>query len=356
VKRLPQLDGVRGIAILLVILHNQRGDFPSLHLDALFEHGWMGVDLFFTLSGFLITGILLDAKGSANYFKNFYARRCLRIWPLYYAVLFVMFAAVPFVRPSQAASIFERSNPWWSYLLYLQNFLVTVPTNSVGPLGVTWSLAIEEQFYMVWPLVVRFCSRAQICAVAGAVICASPFIRLVLLARGVNIYTDVFCRLDGIMWGALLAVAVRSSTFDVGRLVRGAWFALAIGVPLAVLAATLHLNSIVYSMSAFASIVFVYLSLFSSDRWLQRLLTNQFMVYTGTISYGLYLLHKLPFDVAKSLPLDRYAFLTLPLMLAACYVVAAISWTVWEKPFLGLKRFFESRQDEGQRPRQPLIV
>ena len=114
-SRLPQLDGIRGIAILMVIIHNESVKYPLLSLDRLFTNGWMGVDLFFVLSGFLITGILLDSKQSEGYFRNFYIRRCLRIWPLYYASLFFMFVVVPLVRPSEGATIFaERSSPWWA--------------------------------------------------------------------------------------------------------------------------------------------------------------------------------------------------------------------------------------------------
>src|SRR6516165_8942070 len=94
-NRVPQLDGIRGIAILLVMLHNESRIYPSLYLQNIFESGWMGVDLFFVLSGFLITGILLDSKYSEHYFRNFYARRCLRIWPLYYSLIFFMFGVVP---------------------------------------------------------------------------------------------------------------------------------------------------------------------------------------------------------------------------------------------------------------------
>src|SRR6201993_3521040 len=97
-KKIPQLDAVRGIAILVVLVHNLSGfSFPPLSLIT--NYGWMGVDLFFVLSGFLITGILLDSKSSENYFRNFYARRCLRIWPLYYAVLLFMFVILPLLRP-----------------------------------------------------------------------------------------------------------------------------------------------------------------------------------------------------------------------------------------------------------------
>src|SRR5215472_16582843 len=100
--RIRQLDGVRGIAILLVIFHNESKIFPSLKLNSVFADGWMGVDLFFVLSGFLITGILLDARGTEKYVVNFYARRCLRIWPLYFSLLVFMFAVVPWLRPSDA--------------------------------------------------------------------------------------------------------------------------------------------------------------------------------------------------------------------------------------------------------------
>jgi len=204
--RLRQLDAVRGIAILLVIFHNQSQKYPSLHLQRLFADGWMGVDLFFVLSGFLITGILVDAKTSDGYFKNFYARRCLRIWPLYYSLIVFMFVVVPWLRPSDAHTIFERSSPWWAYPLFLQNFLIKAPTDATGPLAVTWSLAIEEQFYLVWPLVIRYCSEAQVRRMAVAVMCLSPILRFFLSFHDVNLYTNVFCRLDGLMAGALLGI------------------------------------------------------------------------------------------------------------------------------------------------------
>src|SRR5271163_4752017 len=161
-QRLRQLDAVRGFAVLVVFVHNI-DIYPSLHLGLIATNGWMGVDLFFVLSGFLITGILLDTKKSNGYFSNFYARRCLRIWPLYYSVILFMFLIVPLLRPSERQDIFgPRSSPWWAYLLFLQNFLVSVPTKATGLLGVTWSLAVEEHFYLVWPLIVRFCTNAQL--------------------------------------------------------------------------------------------------------------------------------------------------------------------------------------------------
>jgi peptidoglycan/LPS O-acetylase OafA/YrhL len=342
--RLHQLDAIRGVAILLVIIHNQREQYPSLHLQRVFANGWMGVDLFFVLSGFLITGILVDTRHTESYFKNFYARRCLRIWPIYYAVIFFMFVVLPFLRPSDAHTVFDKSSPWWAYPLFLQNFLIPIPTNAAGPLAVTWSLAIEEQFYLVWPWVVRYASDAQVRRLAISVMCFSPALRLYLSFHHVNLYSNVFCRLDGLMAGALLALAVRSATFRPGEFVKGAWIALCIAVPVAFVFEALDARWIVFSVSAVASASFVYVALFSAHRWLQGALTNRFMVYTGTISYGLYLLHKIAFDVAKAFHLDRHPLLDLAIGLVACYAAAALSWNLLERPFLRLKRFFESKQ------------
>jgi peptidoglycan/LPS O-acetylase OafA/YrhL len=348
--KIRQLDGIRGAAILLVIIHNQSGEFPSLHLQRLFANGWMGVDLFFVLSGFLITGILVDTKQSEGYFKNFYARRCLRIWPLYYSLIFFMFVVIPFLRPSEAHAVFERSSPWWAYPLFLQNFLIPIPSEAIGPLGVTWSLAIEEQFYLVWPLVLRYCSYAQVRRIAISVLCLSPVLRFYLSFHDVNLYSNPFCRLDGLMAGALLAVVVRSDNFLPSKFIGVAWISLFIAAPLAFLTEALGARWIVFSLTMVASASFVYLALFSRQEWLQRALTNRFMVYTGTISYGLYLLHKIPFDAAKEFLVDQYPLLLMPTLLVASYGAAALSWHLLEKPCLRLKRFFEPVTQPPVRP------
>src|SRR5581483_122872 len=178
-KKIPQLDAVRGLAILLVMVHNTNWKFPSLHLQAVFQNGWAGVDLFFVLSGFLITRILLDAKESGDSLKNFYARRCLRIWPLYYGLMLFLFVIVPRIRPSESGMIFApHSSPWWAFPLFLQTFLLHSPSEATGPLGVTWSLAVEEQFYLIWPWIIRYCSPQRLQRLAILVMCASPLLRL----------------------------------------------------------------------------------------------------------------------------------------------------------------------------------
>jgi len=349
-NRIPQLDAVRGLAVLLVLVHNT-DIYPGLRLGLIAANGWMGVDLFFVLSGFLITGILLDTKKSGAYFRNFYVRRCLRIWPLYYSCLLFMFLVVPLLRPSEAATIFEtRSAPWWAFPLFLQNFLVPIPTMATGLLGVTWSLAVEEQFYLAWPVVVRFCTESQLRKIAIASICISPALRYYLSLHRVDIYSNTFCRLDGLMAGSLLALVVRSSNFVPAKFLTGAWITLFVSAPLALLIGTLHARWIVFSLVALASASFVYLALFSRQKWLQAILTNRFLVYTGTISYGIYLLQKIPLDAVKAFHLDQHEYLALPITTAATYLMAILSWNLLEKPFLRLKRFFDQRNDNLGQP------
>src|SRR5271155_2512384 len=122
---------------------NTSDKYPVLHLQHVVGNGWMGVDLFFALSGFLITGILLDTKHDPEYFENFYARRALRILPLYYSVLLFMLVLVTLLRPADAHAIFEKSSPWWAYPIFLLNFLIAAPVLTSGPLWPSCSFAIE---------------------------------------------------------------------------------------------------------------------------------------------------------------------------------------------------------------------
>jgi peptidoglycan/LPS O-acetylase OafA/YrhL len=342
-QRIPQLDAVRGLAILLVVMHNISLKYPLFYSQQLFSNGWMGVDLFFVLSGFLITGILVDTKRSQGYLKNFYVRRCLRIWPLYYSLIFFMFVIVRFLSASEFRTVMQQSSPWWAFPLFLQNFLIPISTNAAGPLGVTWSLAIEEQFYVIWPLVVRFCSSKQLRRVAVAEICISPVLRYYLSLHHVYLYTNVFCRLDGLMAGALLALLVRSDNFVPSKFLTRAWTLFFIAAPLAVVTEAVHARWIVFSFTAIASVSFVYLALFCDHKWFRAVMTNQFLIYTGTVSYGLYLLHKIPFGVVQTLHLDQHPLLALLIILVMSYALAVLSWNLLEKPFLNLKRLFVSR-------------
>ncbi|HUQ20398.1 MAG TPA: acyltransferase, partial [Gemmatimonadaceae bacterium] len=219
------LDGLRGIAILLVVACHF---VSNLHMVAtgwttpfvIGAHaGWTGVDLFFVLSGFLITGILVDARGSGSYFKAFYARRALRIIPAYYGFLFVIFIILPALHISAGDNaMLARQHQSW-YWLHLTNVMMALGEAGRGPYPSTlfWSLAVEEQFYLVWPAIVALCSvrvLRQVC-LAGIVMCAG--LRIVGALADVPALTLSvlpFTRGDTLFVGGLLAIEYRRGTLD----------------------------------------------------------------------------------------------------------------------------------------------
>ncbi len=214
---IPALDGLRGIAIILVLLHHFTYYRPTAGVDALIGNvvffGWTGVDLFFVLSGFLITGILLDTRDSERYFTTFYARRILRIFPLYYLVLFLAFVVLPkfpAVHPVLVGQ--DDLPPQWPYWLYLTNVLIADRGWVHGWVDVAWSLAIEEHFYLVWPLVIWLCPPRLVAVLCAVIILAEPAARVFARAAMVEslpIYVLTWFRLDGLAMGALLALAQR---------------------------------------------------------------------------------------------------------------------------------------------------
>ena len=158
------LDALRGIAVIWVVWHNCTGAFE---LDGLLEKilafitncGWLGVQLFFVLSGFLITGLLLDAKGTANQMRNFYIRRTVRIFPVYYATLIFCFLVLPLLNVELPALADSQKMQVW-FWLYLNNW-ATAP-HSPGIFPHLWSLAVEEQFYLLWPFLALGLNRSQL--------------------------------------------------------------------------------------------------------------------------------------------------------------------------------------------------
>jgi peptidoglycan/LPS O-acetylase OafA/YrhL len=219
-ERSAELDGLRGVAILLVMANNFYDGPASGGLEYALHHlaksGWIGVDLFFVLSGFLITGILCDTRGSPNYFRNFYARRVLRIFPLYYGFLLVW--TVLLARAPGFASA-ERygwqANQWW-YWLYLANIhlgLASGPTP--GEPTVFWSLAVEEQWYLLWPLAVAILARARLASVCLGLMATAALLRVAWHAAAPpigspdSLYFLTPARMDALATGALLAVLAR---------------------------------------------------------------------------------------------------------------------------------------------------
>lgn len=222
--RVPELDGLRGIAIALVMLVHfgmriEPDSGASEWVWALCRTGWCGVDLFFVLSGFLITGILLDTRSDEGYYRKFFARRVLRIFPLYYGVLLTVFVGLPVLAPGMIdAGLQSKQGFLWAYV---SNF-ISIREGAEPWRGTTlnfahfWSLAIEEQFYLFWPLVVYRAGRLRLKRLCVALIVVALPLRM-LAHEWIGPFAPYYltpCRIDTLAWGALAAVWMRLHSRD----------------------------------------------------------------------------------------------------------------------------------------------
>jgi peptidoglycan/LPS O-acetylase OafA/YrhL len=364
----PALDGLRGIAIILVLLHHFTVLTPATAFDATLMQlpilGWSGVDLFFVLSGFLITGILVDARGSDRYFASFYARRTLRIFPLYYLVVFlslVVLPLAPFWYDLLAGPGAPREQlPYW---LYLTNFAVAARDRFLhGVLDIAWSLAIEEQFYLLWPAIVWLCPPRLLGGLCLAVMIAAPVARSAALARGfepLDIYVLPFFRADALATGACLAWATRRYRLDVAAVV-APWVA-AVTATVVALACWLDgeswwwgpaMQRAGYSALAITSGAML-LTAISRPRahWWPRLLNAGWLRAFGKYSYCLYLIHLPVMRTVREFVWapDQFATLGTPwlgqllfyaLATAPAFAIAWLSWRFFEAPILRLKEKF----------------
>jgi peptidoglycan/LPS O-acetylase OafA/YrhL len=379
-RRLAVLDGVRGLAIVGVVVCHVNWAFGGPFtvgrvggpLAALFGWGWVGVDLFFVLSGFLITGILFDAKGCDGYFRNFYARRALRIMPLYFGfLLFVL--CMNRVRPADLPWI--SGDALVSLASYTYNFRVALTGRSLGGLHHFWSLAIEEHFYLLWPLAVGALGRRALMRFCLAVAAASFLLRVIVVLSGARPISAFFltpCRLDGLLAGSWVALAWRDPA-DRARLRRSAaryvtgsgclLLGIALGqrhfipevdlrrVPGAAVDGTLVITVGIAALAVFfAGLVVLAVDAPEGGR-LRRVLESQGLRALGRYSYGIYVLHTLVL-LATVRALSRLphvpAVVAKPFavawVLALSLAVAWLSYHLYEKHFLRLKRFFEYQE------------
>lgn len=367
-SRLPALDGLRGFAALaVVLLHltSQVQAAPSLPVQAIsqiFSFGWSGVDLFFVLSGFLITGLLVEAKGSTNYFRVFYARRMLRILPLYYGALIVLFGVPMIVTLPQNFVTPWRDQLWFWF--YLQNF------HSMGVrfalwTGHLWSLAIEEQFYLVWPLVILLTSRKQALWVCFGLLLAGVSYRTYAFNSVPRLDTYYFtqARMDGLAIGSAIALLTVEREW-LSRLRKMApAVAIVAGVVFGVITFdVLGLRHKLVPLS-FTSIDFVYASalvvaLEDTPAKLANVLRSRFLRFYGHYSYALYVIHvpavlvlshfgirieKLSIGGSVLVGLLLYIAVVLPVVT----LLAWLSWHLFEKHFLKLKRNFVYQNDRS---------
>jgi peptidoglycan/LPS O-acetylase OafA/YrhL len=364
--RVPVLDGIRGLAISLVLLHHfyELTTPEPLLVDRIAfgvaESGWVGVDLFFVLSGFLITGILYDTKNAPGYFVNFYARRTLRIFPLYYATLCLFFIVLPLVPHPAAAEYVHDSAPdqawFWTYLT---NFRIAsrgawydhfVPT-------VFWSLAIEEQFYLIWPVLVLSFTRQTLMRICVALIGIALGVRIVLaLNQASPIATFVLtpARMDCLLVGGLIALVLREET-TFQRVARGASRAAPLlGVLLLLISlphGTLDWRDSVTNTLGFSAVALLCGSLLvltmnaAPDASIRRLFETRPLRVLGKYSYAMYIFHgpsgtlvKQVYDFDRApLVLGSALPLTVLYSVLATLVTLAIAWASWhllERHFL----------------------
>ncbi len=212
---IPSLDGIRGIAILWVVLHNVDlltvPQSLSTHVVGFIaDRGYTGVTLFFVLSGFLITGALLDSQKAVNYYQAFFWRRFVRIFPLYYIVLIIAFGLVPLVASLPAETLANYRNQIWLWT-YLSNWFQPFGYYVHG-FSHFWSLAVEEQFYLLWPFAVHRLSKPGVIKLSCAVIAFALISRVVIRALGADaevVYEFTICRMDALACGAIVAAITR---------------------------------------------------------------------------------------------------------------------------------------------------
>jgi peptidoglycan/LPS O-acetylase OafA/YrhL len=358
------LDGLRAIAILMVF--SAHANFLSLAVpldkvayNALLA-GWSGVDLFFVLSGYLITGILFEAKASPRYYRSFYARRFLRIFPLYYAFLalyFGLLAAAGF-----HAAVAAAPEQLW-YWTYLSNLRVALAGQDLPPhVGVFWSLAVEEHFYLLWPVLVRALSRRALIRLCLVLVAGCLMLRTWMVGAGfgpIAVYVLSPTRVDALAFGALVALLCRGE-IQPKTLRRGGWLAIACGGATLIavsavvhqlyydkpLVATLGLTALALT---YAGVLTLTVTATDGSR-LRHLLANPWLGRVGRYSYGMYVLHTLIIDLCRAHLFTVEAVPSLggsrlpgqalfsATALALTFGAAWLSWRLLERRFLALKR------------------
>ena len=369
-SRIPVLDGVRGLAVLMVVAYHTL--FTGEHaigaglLNGFRAPLWAGVDLFFVLSGFLITGILLDTKSGPRYFRNFYLRRTLRIFPLYYGVLVAILVMLPL-----ALALLDRSRPafletvlprqWWLWA-YLQNWLQATGPHTLPGFGHFWSLAIEEQFYLVWPFVVFALTEKRLLKLCLFAAMFGVVLRTFLFTNGLAdawaIRHMTITRADALLIGAALAMLLRDVTIrERFRRYAPATFAVSAAAILAIyilpFSKSALISTIGYSLTALAAASLITVNL--SKPFLDR----SFLKLLGKYSYAIYVFH-LPIATVVKGKLDAMypapgagvpvAFAAFAITMVASILISMLSWRLWEAPWLSLKDRFAQYEHEKQAP------
>lgn len=382
-NRLSQLDGIRGLAVTAVVLHHLIsilgvGVGKSLFVTVpfrIFHVGWMGVDVFFVLSGFLITGIIRNDRSNPDFWGSFYMRRGFRILPAFIVVFVITLAAAHFLVPERQAS----SGYILAALFFMANWTI-VNASEMALLNHLWSLAVEEQFYFLWPQAAKRLKSATIFKLTLFLAAGSELLRIILAALHTNayvLYKITPTHIDGLSIGAALAIGITLPT--VRRLLSDWWRQVALAAVASLLAAFLAMGGSLFTFNVWSQVLaippaivltamLIYGSVESSlPVALARFLGSRVMVYLGRRSYALYLVHA-PIGVAVFESRTRGHLQHLPQGIAvnAFLIVSAIavslflaeaSWRLVESPAQELRRrWMRSAEDGKAHPVEEAVI
>ena len=362
---IPELDGLRAVAAVLVLLNHFWPQSLSSLIWSVGQFAWVAMDSFFVLSGFLIAGILLDTRERADYYRSYYVRRSLRILPLYYCVLVYLICVATLWKGGEQHRhlVEEWGSPVW-FFVYLGNFTTAAagvwPTVVPG-LSPLWSLQVEEQFYLLFPLAVRRLPPATLSRALWVVVFLSPALRVGLFALNPdNLYWQYVllpCRMEGLALGALIAIRFRQRPWEIKK---GWLTALTIVLLAATCFASVWSNpartdeefaspfnrTVGYLLSSVGCASLLLWVIRSRGSRVTGWLRLSPVQYLGKISYGVYLLHIPARTAAHSLrhalglALPRDGLVMFLAVTALTIAAASASWYFLERPLLSLKDRF----------------
>jgi len=372
-RHIPELDGLRGFAVLIVIIFHTMHvpkittNFLDVSMHSLFMMGWCGVDIFFALSGFLITSILLNTKANEGYFTSFYYKRILRIFPLYYLYLaFIFIFFFPLMENRVVGQdkfkleLAEQAQPWfWLYFSNIKQFFLG--RNFGAGVGHLWSLAIEEQFYLVWPCLVYFCSIKNLKTLSLSLIVFSILLRIAFFYNNVSpqsIYTFTLTRFDALLYGGYVAILIKDGyVFNQKKAHSLLLFLLALCVPLFIFfgpryESTPIMFTIGYSIVGLTAGTLIVILQSGEASIVSKIFNRKWLMFFGKYSYALYLFHVLIRQAIYRVFSQPKLFFGLQIfwdlfviaiVIAISTVAALISWHCYEKWFLKLKHRFDKK-------------